>query len=93
MNKYKPFPIISIQFALFTLLYINGLFQETQGHLLQCPELVKHLNYLKVNFLKLNENFVYGSLHQMKMIVKIYSDIMEIRENLQNSKLVQTTND
>ena len=70
-----------------------GLFQETQGHLLQCPELVKHLYYLKGKTSKLNENFVYGSLHQMKMIVKIYSDIMEIRENLQNSKLVQTTND
>ena len=30
----------------------------------------------------MNENFVYGSIEQQQIIVKIYSDILEIRENL-----------
>ena len=62
-----------------------GLFQETQSHILQCPELVKNLHYLRGKTSKLNENFVYGSLVQQEMIVKIYSDILEVRENLQHN--------
>jgi hypothetical protein len=31
----------------------------------------------------LNENLVYGSIEQQQIIVKIYSDILEVRENLQ----------
>ena len=62
-----------------------GLFQETQSHLLQCPELVKNLHYLRGKTSKLEENFVYGSLAQQSIIVKIYCDILEIREKLQHS--------
>ena len=62
-----------------------GLFQETQSHLLQCPELVKNLHFLRGKTSKLDENFVYGSLAQQSIIVKIYSDILEIREKLQHS--------
>ena len=60
-----------------------GLFVETQSHLLQCPELVKNLSYIEGRTSTLNENFVYGSLKQQEMIVKIYSDILDVRENLQ----------
>ena len=60
-----------------------GLFAETQSHLLQCPELVKNLSYIEGRTSTLNENFVYGSLKQQEIIVKIYSDILEVRENLQ----------
>ena len=60
-----------------------GLFPETQNHLLQCPELVIHLKYMNVNFSTLNEIFIYGNIHQQQMIVKIYSDIIEIRVKLQ----------
>ena len=60
-----------------------SLFQETQSHLLQCPELVKNLGYIEGRTSTLNENFVYGSLKQQEMIVKIYSDILDVRENLQ----------
>ena len=57
-----------------------GLFQETQGHLLQCPPLVKNLQYLKGQTAKLNEKLIYGSLDQQIVIVNIYSDILEARE-------------
>jgi hypothetical protein len=52
--------------------------------LLQCPELVKNLSYIEGRTSTLNENFVYGSLKQQEMIVKIYSDILYVRENLQH---------
>ena len=60
-----------------------GLFQETQKHLLQCPQIVPKLRYLCGKTSTLNENFVYGSIEQQQIIVKIYSDILEVRENLQ----------
>ena len=59
-----------------------GLFQETQAHLLQCPEIVPKLKYLNLNFSKLNENLVYGNSVQQQMMVNIYSAILEVRENL-----------
>ena len=62
-----------------------GLFRETQGHLLQCPELVKCLNYLHLKPSRINENLIYGRIDQQEMMVKIYSDILEARENLKNS--------
>ena len=67
-----------------------GLFQETQSHLLQCPKLVPNLQYKQGTTSKPNENFVYGSLEQKKIIVNIYSDILEARENLQKQLLVVT---
>ena len=59
-----------------------GLFQETQGHLLQCPPLVKNLRYLLGKTSKLNENDIYGNIMQQVQIVNIYSDILQERENL-----------
>ena len=64
-----------------------GLFQETQGHLLQCTPLVKNLNYLVGKTSKLNENDIYGSMEQQIQIVNIYSDILHERENLKYEKL------
>ena len=60
-----------------------GLFPETQSHLLQCPEIVPKLGYLHGKTSKLNENLIYGNINQQQMIVKIFSDILEVRENLQ----------
>ena len=34
---------------------------------------------------KINENLIDGRLDQQEMMVKIYSDILEARENLKNS--------
>ena len=62
-----------------------GLFPETQSHLLQCPQLVIDLTYLDIKASTLNENYIYGSLKQQQMIVKIYSDILEVREKLQKT--------
>ena len=63
-----------------------GLFRETQGHLLQCPELVSTLNYLDVKPSKLNENFIYGNIEQQQQMVKIYTDVLDEREILQESR-------
>ena len=63
-----------------------GLFQETQSHLLQCPEIVTKLSYLAGKSSTLNENFVYGSHKQQQIIVNIYSDILEVRENLKQDQ-------
>ena len=62
------------------------LFQETQGHLLQCPKLVTKLKYLNLNFSKLNENFVYGNISQQQMMVNIYSAVLEVREKLKQDE-------
>ena len=60
-----------------------GLFQETQGHLLQCPPLVQNLNYLQGQSSKLEEKYIYGNIEQQIVIVNIYSDILEEREKQQ----------
>ena len=59
-----------------------GLFQETQSHLLQCPEIVTKLNYLTGKTSKLNENYIYGNIKNQEIIVRIYSDILNIRSQL-----------
>ena len=63
-----------------------GLFTETQSHLLQCPAIVVHLKYLFGKTSKLEENFVYGNCEQQETIVKIFTDILEVRENLLEEK-------
>ena len=63
-----------------------GLFQETQGHLLQCPPLVKNIKYLKGQTSKLEEKCIYSNIEQRHIIVNIYSDILEERENLQHKR-------
>ena len=68
-----------------------GLFQETQGHLLQCTPLVKNLNYLVGKTSKLNENDIYGSMEQQIQIVNIYSDILQERENLKYQNFSEDT--
>ena len=60
-----------------------GLFPETQSHLLQCPQLVIDLTYLDMKASSLNENYIYGNLKQQKMIIRIYNDIIEVREKFQ----------
>ena len=63
-----------------------GLFPETQSHLLQCPAIVPQLGYLHGKTSKLNENLVYGNINQQQIIVKIFSDILEVRENVQKEQ-------
>ena len=61
-----------------------GLFPETQSHLLQCPQLVTRVSYLCGQTSKLNEMDIYGSTEKQKIMVNIYSDILEVIENLKN---------
>jgi hypothetical protein len=53
---------------------------------LQCPAIVPQLGYLHGKTSKLNENLVYGNINQQQMIVKIFSDILEVRENVQKEQ-------
>ena len=62
------------------------LFPETQAHLLQCPEIVRNLQWIDLNFSKLNENDVYSTLEKQIKIVKIFSRIIEERDNLLKKK-------
>ena len=57
-----------------------GLFPETQGHILQCPELTQKLMYLKGKTSKLDENDIYRNIEKQLAITNIYSDILDIRE-------------
>ena len=68
-----------------------GIFQETQGHLLQCAPLVKNLKYLEGKTSDLNENDVYGSIEQQIRIVNIYSDILQEREKLKYQNFGEDT--
>ena len=64
-----------------------GLYPESQSHILQCPQLVTKVEYLKGNTSRLNENDIYKDIMKQQTIVNIYSDLLEVRENLktQNS--------
>ena len=64
-----------------------GLFAETQGHILQCPELTKHLSYLKGRTSKLDEMDIYKNLEKQLMITKTFSDLLEIREKITRKEL------
>ena len=43
------------------------------------------LKYPNLKTSRLNENFIYGNMNQQQMIVKIYSEVLEIRENFQQT--------
>ena len=64
-----------------------GLYQETQFHLLQCPEINKELQYLNLQLSTVTENFVYGTIKEQQIIVNLYSDILEVREKLKQQKI------
>ena len=46
-------------------------------------EIVVHLGYLAGTTSTIDENDIYRGIEKQKMIVKIYSDIIEIRERLE----------
>ena len=59
-----------------------GLFPETQSHLLQCPEIAPKLKTINRNFSDVDENLIYGSIEEQRIIVSIYSEVLQVRENL-----------
>ena len=60
------------------------LFPETQAHLLQCAVLTNKLGYLSENAALLSEDDIYGSVDKQKLIVNVFSDILNIREKMKN---------
>ena len=64
-----------------------GLSQETQGHLLQCPEINKKLQYLNLKLSTVSENFIYGTVKEQQIIVNMYSEILEVREKLKQQEI------
>ena len=61
-----------------------GQFPESQGHLLQCPQLITKLSYLSGKTSKVSEYDIYGDIEKQQIIVNIYSDILEVREKMKN---------
>ena len=64
-----------------------GLFEETQYHLLRCQEIVKKLNYLAENQTDYDENDIFEGLEKQLQIVKVYSDIIDIREEMKTKQI------
>ena len=58
------------------------LFPETQSHLLQCPEIVPKLKIVCSANTVVEETMLYGSTDNQLKIVKIYTEILEIRKSL-----------
>ena len=62
-----------------------GLYEETQKHLLECPEIVAKLNYLTDDTTNFDENDIYEGVDKQLRIVKVYGDILEVREELNST--------
>jgi hypothetical protein len=58
------------------------LFPETQAHLLQCPQIVKHMKTILSDKCKISEDDIYGSLENQIKITKIYEEILSIRDKV-----------
>ena len=67
------------------------LFPETQGHLLQCPQIVQHLNTICPVKSSIEENWMYGSLENQLKISRIYIQIMDIRNSILENELQSVT--
>ena len=66
-----------------TLCRSCGLFPESQSHLLECPMIVSKLQTVNKNCSRVNENMIYGDVEEQKIIVNIYSEILLVRESLE----------
>ena len=60
---------------------ICKLFPESQFHLLQCPDIIPKLKLLS-NYKEIDENYIYGDVSKQLKIVKIYTKVLKIREEL-----------
>ena len=67
------------------LCQVCGLFPECQSHLLQCPQIAPKLNLVCEKKLP-DENQIYGSIDDQLRIVKIYTQIMDLRKEILNEK-------
>ena len=58
------------------------LFPESQGHLLQCPEIVPKLKLLSLENCSVDENWMYSNINNQLKISKVYTQILEIRKTI-----------
>ena len=67
-----------------------GLFPESQSHLLQCPVIVSKLQTINKNYSRVNEGMIYGDIEEQQIIVNIYSEVLLVRESLEEVVSPQT---
>ena len=67
------------------------LFPETQGHLLQCPQIVPKLNIICPVKSSFEENWMYGSIENQIKISRIYIQILDIRNSILENELQSVT--
>ena len=60
---------------------------STQSHPLQCPKL--NLTIIVEEKTILSDNFIYGSVEQQLVYVKIFKHFWDLRENLLSEKTEQ----
>ena len=58
------------------------LFPESQGHLIQCPQIVPKLKVMCPMNTSIEENWIYGSVDNQLKITKIYIQILDIKNCL-----------
>ena len=58
------------------------LFPESQSHVLQCPVIVPRLKLIIDKPSQLEERYIYGNAEKQLQIIKIYSQIFEVRKEL-----------
>jgi hypothetical protein len=68
------------------------LFPETQAHLLQCPAIVKNLQWMDATNSRLDVNDIYSNLDKQIKIAKIFSVIVEERTKLLKNNESDTAN-
>ena len=55
--------------------------------MLECPKIVAKLNYLADNTTNFDENDINEGVHKQERIVKVYGDILEVREELRMQQI------
>ena len=61
------------------------LFPETQAHLLQCPQIISKLKILSSTS-TIDENMIYSNVENQLKIVKIYTEVLDIRKSIIESQ-------
>ena len=66
------------------------LFPETQSHILHCPQITSKLNIVNLPNSVPEENYIYGRIDKQLEIVKIFSQILEVRKSILEDRLKST---
>ena len=58
-----------------------NLFQETQQHLLECPELKIRTKNI-INFKEVDHDMVFGNVKNQEKVAKVYTILIEARKDI-----------